>query len=303
MDSFKHLMVGVDFSPRSTTASHTAIALARTGNAKVTLVHVVRSHVDDTDSVILRKSRTEIIGILVKEASDALDHFARQFMYPRLHTLVLTGHPATELHQAAIDQQADILVAGDIGSQADDPPRGVGFTAYQLVEHGPQNVLIVKAGHNGSIRSVAAAISFVPVADAVLNHAYRIARLAGARLHAVRVIPDYSELRHRLAYLPQDLDRKLGDSVAYNTQRLKTFLAEYDISDTETRVVVLQGHPGSTLVKYLQDQNIDLVVLGTGTSYRLLGHPVGSTTHRILNQTLSSVYIVRSGEPSVAGTV
>lgn len=185
---------------------------------------------------------------------------------------------------------------GDIGAGSSVPTRGVGVTAYRLVEHGPRNVIVVKAAYSGKIKSVAAAISFVPVADDVMHQAHFLARLFGAELHVVRVIPDITELRFRIAILPSDIGHRLSESVHYNEKLLREFVAKYNIEDVAMKIAVLAGKLGPILVEYLQNEEIDVVVLGTGTSYRITGYPIGSATHRVLNQTLSSVFVVRSIE-------
>ncbi len=289
----KRLMAGVDFTPRSTAAAHTAVAIAERANADVILVHVVSWPWDEADDFIPKKTNVELLNLLVNEATSTLHHFARQFDYPQVQTMVVTGSPADTLTRLATEQQADMLVIGDIGGQTTGAPVGVGANAYRLVENGPSNVMVVKPSHSHQIRTVVAAISFVPVADLVITKAHQIARLTGARLHVVRVIPDFAELRHKLAYLPQDLERIFSGSEVFNRQRLDAFLSRHAVHEADPRCTVISGRPGPTLVTYLRDNDIDLVVLGTGTSYRPLGYPVGSTTHRILNESLSSVLVVR----------
>lgn len=298
MDRLTNLMVGIDFSPRSLSAAQMAAALAEPTRSRVELVHVVETQLSDSDALVLRKSRGELLDLLVKEAETALDNFAGQLECQSFRKTVTTGNPAVELTRLSEERRSDILIVGDTGPDSLVLPRGVGATAYRLVEHGPRNVLVVKAGYSGKIRSVAAAITFVPVADDVLRQAHLIARLSGAELHVVRAIPDVTELRYRLAILPFDIERLMSESAHYNERRLKDFVGKYNINDVALKTAILSGKPGQALVEYLQNEDIDVVVMGTGTSYRVAGYPVGSTTHRVLNQTLSSVCVVRSLEPA-----
>jgi len=298
MRELRTVQVGVDFSPRSLAAAQMAIALAEPAGAMVELVYVVETQLSDSDADDLGTSRDELLTILVDEARIALESFTAQLEYEKLQQTVLTGSAAAELAKHAEERGADLLVVGDIGAGSSVPPRGVGVTTYRLVERGPRNVLVVKAGHIGKIKTVAAAISFVPVADEVMRQARLIARLSGAELHVVRVIPDIAELRFRMSVLPSDIERRLSQSVHYNERRLEDFVEKQDVNDVALKIAVLAGRPGPVLVEYLQKEDIDVVVLGTGTSYRIAGYPVGSITHRVLNQTLSSVLIVRSMEPA-----
>lgn len=298
MEGLKHVMVGIDFSPRSVSAAQMAVAIAEPAGAAIELVHVVETQLSDSDAVALGRSRSGLVDLLLGEAKTALDSFSCQLAYADVTTTVATGSPALELDRLSGERRSDMLVLGDTGAGPSTPPRGVGVTAYRLVERGPRNVLVVKASHGGKAMSVAAAVSFVPVAKDVLRQAHLIARFLKADLHVVRVIPDIAELRHRLAVLPSDMERIMGDSVHHNERRLESFVGEKGIHDVVVKTTILAGKPGQALVEYLQDNDIDVVVLGTGTSYRIAGYPLGSTTHKVLNQTMSSVCVVRSLEPA-----
>lgn len=289
-------MVGIDFSPRSFAAAQMAVALAAPTGASVELVHVVETQLSDSDALILGLSVKDLQNLLIKEVEVTLDKLAEQLEYQNLHKTITVGSPAVELARLSEEHRSDILIVGDTGAESLTLPRGVGATAYRLVEHGPRYVLVVKAGYSGKIRSVAAAISFVPVADDVMRQAYLIARLFKAELHVVRAIPDITELRFRIAVLPFDLEHIISESENYNKLRLEDFVGKYNIDDVAVKISILSGKPGQVLVEYLQNENIDVVVIGTGTSYRVAGFPIGSTTHSVLNRTLSNVYVVRSLE-------
>jgi nucleotide-binding universal stress UspA family protein len=294
MSEFGYVVVGVDFSPRSISAVELAVSIAEPSDAQVEMVHVVEMRLSDSDALDFGKTRSELEELLVDEARAGLQALAKHLNYKKLQETVVTGSAANELTVLSEERNADMLVIGDTGAGSSPSPKGVGVTAYRLVERGPRNVLVAKAGHCGKINSVAAAISFVTVADDVLRRAHILASISKADLHVVRVIPDIAELRERMAVLPSDIERRLSDSVGFNKRRLDEFVRRQEIHDVVLKTIILSGSPGPALVDYLREENIDVVVLGTGTSYRIAGYPVGSTTHRVLNQTLSSVCVVRS---------
>jgi len=273
-----------------------ALALARPASATVELVHVVETRISPADATALGISITDLFDVLEREARVTLETFAAQVNYDKLHHTVLSGNAAQELARSAEAQGTDLLVIGDTGAESIGAPVGVGVTAYRLVERGPRNVLVVKAGHSGKIRTVVAAVSFMPVADDVMHEAHLIARLAGAELRVVHVIPDITELRYKMAILPGE--RLLSDSVEHNERRLRDYLGRFPLHDVVLKTEVLLGKSGPMLVDYLQQEEIDVVVMGTGTSYRIAGYPIGSNTHRVLTQSLASVYVVRSLEPA-----
>lgn len=298
MDGLRNLLVGIDFSPRSFAAARMAVALAEPEGASVELVHVIEMQVTDSDIALLGRSREDLESLLIDEARTALDGVASQLGYDRLQQTVLVGSPAKELARHFDERSADLLVVGDTGSRSAELSKGVGVNTYRLVERGPRKVLVVNAGHCEKIRTVAVAVSFVPVADDLMRQAHLLASTAQASLHVVHAIPDIAEQRYQLAFARSSIERALSKSRQFGEERLRDFIARYDIYDVVVKAVVLQGNPGAVLVEYLRQEDIDVVVIGTGTAIRVAGYPIGSTTHTVLNQTLSSVFVVRSLEPS-----
>lgn len=298
MAQLQHVMVGVDFSPRSVVTAQMAITLARPVGATVELAHVVETRISPAEAKVLGKSTAALDALLLQEAQGALAQFAAQLPYEHLQHTVLSGNAAKALTQHADARSTDLLVVGDTGTDPTGSPIGVGVTAYRLVERGPRKVLVVKAGYRGAVKTVAAAISFMPVANDVIRQAHLLARLFGAELRVVRVIPDYTELRYKMAILPSDVERVLSDAVQHNTRRLHRFVDQHQIHDVALKTEVLSGPSGAMLVEYLQREAIDVVVMGTGTSSRIAGYPLGSNTHRVLTRALASVCIVRSLEPA-----
>jgi len=296
MRKLRHVIVGVDFSPRSLKASQMAVMLARQAGAVVQLVHVCEVQPTDRDALILGRSVEQLGDMLVEEARTQLEQFAAQLGYADVETTVVRGYPARELGRIHEQRQADLLVVGDTGSRSTVTTTGVGVNTYRLVEHGPPRMLIARVGFRGEIAKVAAAIDYEDLSDAVIGWACTVCHYTGAELRVIHAYSDTAINRMRLVS-SEPAAREASDRLKEeNERRLRDLTDQHRVCDLPTELVVMPGSPSSVIPRYLQDENIDMVVLGPGTSFRIAGYPIGSTTHTILSQSLASILIVRTGE-------
>lgn len=296
MAEFKRLMVGVDFSPRSLTAAQMAVALASPTEATVEIVHVCEAQCTDADALILGKKKTELQDVLLDEAQAELNNFAGQIGYKKIEVTLLSGSAANQLSRRYIETSADVLVIGDVGARSASAYKGVGVTTYRLVENGPKKVLVVKPGHYGKLNNVAASIDYKSISSEVFEQARDICRITGAVLHVVNAYLNIVEKHLIIVSTESKAKQALRDLQHDSERQLREFVENQGPVDVPIRLANLPGSPSGALTRYLQDEEIDLVVLGTGTSFRLVGYPIGSTTHTVLNEALSSVFVIRSEE-------
>lgn len=296
MRKLRQVIVGVDFSPRSLTASQMAVMLAGHAGAAVQLVHVCEVRPTDHDALMLGRSPEELEDMLLDEARAQLERFAAQLGYADTETTVICGSPARELARIHKERQADLLVVGDTGARSTATTTGVGVNTYRLVEHGPPRMLIARVRYRGEVTKVAAAIDYEDLSEAVLDWACAICHYTGATLRVVHAYSDTAVNRMRLVSSEAAAREAFSRLRDENERRLRDFANEHRVCDLPTELAVIPGAPSSTIPRYLQDEDIDMVVLGPGTSFRIAGYPIGSTTHTILSQSLASIFIVRTGE-------
>lgn len=295
MDELKCLLVGVDFSPRSHTAAQMAVFLAKLTSASVEMMHVVETRITETDAQIMGIDKKEIEQAEINESKAELAALAEHLNYDNIRTRVVSGNAAESLTLRCREIGADILLVGDTGSMSLEARHALGVTAYRLVENGPEKVLVVKPSYHGVLDRIAAAVDFSPVSTEVMNQAIFIAKLIGARLSAVHAFSTAHIKRIRLIFRGGSLDDVMQSLREDTKKNLNEFLREFDNCGVSIEPVVLAGSVSSALLEYLQDEQIDMVVLGTGESLHIAGFPIGSTAHTIIEQTLASVLIVRAG--------
>jgi len=124
---FKHLLVPVDLSDRNARLLDVALSLARSGGARVTLLHVVH-RISNTS---LREFQA-FYRKLERQSRRKLDAAARPFVVRGvpIRTAVVIGEPAREIVRASVAHRVDLVVMGS--HRVRPGGRGWGTTSYKV---------------------------------------------------------------------------------------------------------------------------------------------------------------------------
>ena len=138
---FKHILVPIDLSDQNARTLRTALELAISNRARVTLLHVVH-HVA---KIPFREMRA-FYQRLVTTSKRRLGRAAAPFLVKGLavRSEVLIGEPAREIMRLAAARRVDLVV---MGSHTVDPARhtrGWGTTSYQVGIFCQCPILLVK---------------------------------------------------------------------------------------------------------------------------------------------------------------
>ena len=76
-------------------------------------------------------------------------------------------------------------------------------------------------------------------------------------------------------------------------QALKTTLEGIDISDITLSMKKIQGNPANVILKEVENENIDLIVMGSHGYGAIVGSIIGSVSQKVLHGAKCSVLIVK----------
>ncbi len=165
-----------------------------------------------------------------------------------------------------------------------------GSTCRQLMRKCPVPVLAVKPLGDNRYHTVVAALGPPHTREETLNpdilqKAAELARLDGAQLHVVHVwqpeifpqIPAWSaELRQQMEQWMQQQEQARKDWFAQTLQQAGV--------EKDARAHFLHGEPSLTLSEFVQQQQADLVVMGTVARTGIQGFLIGNTAEKLLQE-------------------
>ncbi len=288
--NYKHLLVGVDFSPCSADALKEAVRLAAYDNALVTAIHVI-----DEEVMQYLKSHTVVDETRTRdEIRSRLDHFVGLHAgdYERVEARLAEGHPFAEIIKSVNDNRPDLLLLGSRGHGDDE--RRLGAIASKCLRKAPLPVLLTQERQGKPFQQVVCCIDYSPTSKRAINEAIRVAKLEQARLDFLYVYASpriYQEAG--TGYVITGIEDG-EDFKRLMQQNHENFLSHFEkeLKGIEvTQSVVDRISIGGGIIDHLKQMKGDLLVIGTrgrtGWMKLLLGTTAEHVVHRVPCSTLA----------------
>jgi len=145
MNTFKKILVAIDFSESSDKAFRTALFMARTFEAHLLLLHVINEPVDMRGFYVPHISFDRLEEEIAEGAGKLMAQFCKNNLegVSDYETLIVSGIPYQEIIQVAAQKDADLIVMGTHGRTGLDHVL-FGSTAEKVVRKSPLPVLTVR---------------------------------------------------------------------------------------------------------------------------------------------------------------
>ena len=265
---YQKILVATDFSESSRAALRAAISLA-----KSCLASIVALHVDVARFPAFTTHGPERL----LELQQRFDAFFPTELYPKCQKEIVAAHSVSkEILGWAGRHEVDLIVLGTHGHSAVESLL-LGSVTQQLTQDSEIPVLVVHQfpGEETNFDRVLVPTDFTEASNAALDYAVRFANFLKADLHCVHVtdMPALEEGRTAPQSREMNVDLALEDTV----ERLHV----------EGKVVkaTLSGDPVREILRYIESEQIDWVVMGTHQRKGLERILLGSVTAGVIAHT------------------
>jgi len=281
-----------DNSQDSSYALHYAEYFARSLNAEIVGLYVIP---DYYEVPVLEDFPTEELDLLaewIKETeskqSDRLSGIADRAIEKGISfsSRISQGAPHSEIIKTAEEVKADLIVIGK--GRADDKAI-LGATALKVLRRSPVPVLIARKNEDKiSIKRILVPTDLYNIESLDLRFALDFSELCGAKIFSLSII----EIGDR-KFPPEVVERLRGN--AYN--KLTQQINEAGIADKVTTVVKTAKNALLGIIDFIQEKNIDLVVMNTygGEKFRR-SEFIGSVAERVVQESPCAVITVTPSE-------
>jgi nucleotide-binding universal stress UspA family protein len=206
--------------------------------------------------------------------------------------------PAQKIVEYAEAHEIDLVVMGTHGRRGVDRML-FGSVTEEVVRTAPCPVFTVRADAavtpRRAVRRVLVPIDFSDASDAAVAHAKEIALTYGAEIDLLHVVEEPS---YPPAY-GADVEAFPTPDVIERVERQLASMAEEEIGYEHVMVEARTGHPSTTILDYVDEREIDLVVIATRGRTGLDHLVLGSVTERVLRRAPTPVFVVKPDRRSL----
>ncbi|MHB1220515.1 MAG: universal stress protein [Gammaproteobacteria bacterium] len=296
---FKNILVATDFSKNSDLAISRAVNIAKTMDAKLTIIHVVQkksidSFIDDSLKNLLPKalwlSTKEHRTTLLEEKINSLFKHGLEIN----SALITKGKPAIKILQFAKKNKFDLLIMGAHGKYS-LRDTFVGTTAEYVAKKTTCPVLIVKNKSKNQFRKILVPTDFSKVSKKALDYASKLFPKSNFRLLHVGDY-DFENLlvkEEKKLEIPQSKIIKLRKAILFDlTNKMKIFTKGYSKKLGKYFTDIVLGYPGPSIIKAAKASNSDVIVMGTqghGSHHYLF---IGSVAQWVLTDCDTDILLV-----------
>ncbi|MBI5033415.1 MAG: universal stress protein [Chloroflexi bacterium] len=297
---FKRLLVPLDGSKLAEAILPVTSYMAEKFGAEILLFHAIEQDAPDT-------VHGERHLVAVNEAEAYLDELAVRLARPNVvvtkhvHTAIVRSDIARSIIDHALEHQADlvILCAHGHGGWRD---RFVGNIAQQVISFGKTPVVCLNHEENVTVseyacRNILLPLDVTPYHEPAFPAAKEIARVFGATLHLINVVPTRSTLSPERAgtgmLLPSTMSKILELSQEEAVDYLQGKMRELSDETIRATAQVARGDIAAAILDAAKRADADLVVLATHGRSSLDAFWSGSVTPKVLTQSQAPVLLIR----------
>lgn len=299
MKRFKKLLVSTDTRLDSHPVLDVAVEIASDHRANITIVDVVP---DLSWAARLSLQDHEHVRKLMRdEKLQKLESLAAPIRGTgvEIETKLLEGKTSVEIIRETLRAEHDLVMAVTKGNQSRH--RGYfGNTARRLLRHCPAALWLVAPHAAPDVKHALACVdtsSDNPM-DAELNdRVYELTSSIGQLHHSqfsvvhAWVMQDEALLSNRLS--AQAVAEYVNKDRVYREKLMDKFLRQHDSDRSDGNVHLIKGNTFEVIPKFVRENAVDLVVMGTVARSGLTGMLMGNTAESILDQIECSVLALK----------
>jgi len=299
MSRFKKILVYAGLDGANDPALMRAASVAKANSATVELVDVVEGL--PAYVRLAMPSELDVEAIVLADRKSNLEHSVQWLREEGVEAdfEVLHDRPEIAITQHVLRGKHDLVMKT---ARPDGTTRWLkyGTLAKRLMRVCPCPVWIIQPEQPYQCKRIAAAINpddddakTVSLNRSILDMASSLSKPDGSELHVLHAWNAQGEtlLRNRMA--AEKMKQYVAHCEAAAKRQLDKFLAEYGELPAGSRAHRLQGDADDAISEFVEDNQIDLVVMGTICRTGIAGYVIGNTAEKLLRRIGSSVLAIK----------
>jgi len=291
MQVFRKILCPLDFSEYSTLALRYAVAMARENEASLALCHSIPD-LSPAMSYLEGNYIQTVDEMLISNSAMKLDQFVDGVVPQNLRVLktIERGDPCDAILKNAKETGADLIVMGTHGHSGYER-YFVGSVTNKVLHKSALPVLVVcrqshhfireNASRPVEIKKILCALDFEDNTQEIANLALSMARMHQSEINFFHAVPK-SKSNGRM------------EQKETTIAKLREFVDPAKEDWCSVRFQVTPGQPAEEILKIIQEDQIDLLVLGHHSKKPIEELFLGSVAKRVITDSPCPVLVARS---------
>jgi len=282
MANYRKILVAYDGSASAKNCLAVASHLAKEDKSWIKVLTVLPSYEGDLELVGVSNIKETIEGPgrkLLEEAREIADHEDVHIL-----TNMTQGEPYDKIVHVADDENCDLIVMGRKGMNPLEREL-VGSVTAKVIGYTRKDVLVVPEGTRLTRKNILLATDGSPSCEAAVDRAIELARENSADLTAISVVYSNDEYLALAPGIVQELVGKAKEKLAAIEQKGKE-------AGVGINTVVKEGEAYEAITSLAQNNDIDLIVMGSHGRKGLQRMLMGSVTERTIGYAPCPVLVI-----------
>ena len=286
---FNRIICATDFSDFSNRTVNYGIALAREFEAKLYVCHVI----DLSSVAIYGEFQLDPVGLqnrIMEDAREQLEELIGQ-QHKEWEPLITVGHTADEIARIVEEKNIDLVITATrgrsglkrliLGSVTERLMRTL--RCPLLVVHSPDKEFISTDDHEVNINRILVGCDFSPDSSLAFEYGLSLAQEFESELHLAHVIEStaYQELQKTDTPIETEIQQEIHGRLI---QKLQDMVPEEARNWCKPQTSLIEGRSYEELVKYAEQHDIGMIVLGARGLGLVKSLLLGSTTDRVIRR-------------------
>lgn len=273
MKYLENILVLVDFSESSDFVIENAIQLAEKFKSQVTLMHV-----------IAEENLSDKLGQFIEESvKSKLDKIASDIKAKKIKlkgVIIEHGVPFERIINEVETNDYNVIIAGK-SSKTENAAYGPGTTVDKLIRKNEVPVWVVRPEPVKPIKKILCPVDFSDASYRALDNAITLTRKFEADLTVLHV---YTPVSYSSIWYETDNEQENALLKTNQEKEFQHFLTQFDFKNISCTQETLVGEVHAEVLKYINKNAIDLLILGTTGRTGLSRILMGSTATKVTRE-------------------
>jgi nucleotide-binding universal stress UspA family protein len=282
METLGKILVPIDVNTDCKEQISSAIKIAKAYKSGVILMYVISDQQLKEDiKLIIEKSASELLN----KAKDSFEAEGIEVA----EAIIKCGNIVEIIAQKANANEVNLIVIGENEAHKRAKYR-LSAKSEQIIRASEVPVYLTGQKSKTTMTNILCPVDFSEPSKRALSSAILLAKKFNANLTILNIFESIEYISYRINI---DIEAENNIRLERAQKEMEAFMKEFDLEGVNHTIQIESGEANEKILKMIEDQNIDLLLMGTNGRTGLSGLIMGSVTQKVIREIPCSFITVK----------